>query len=105
MSNFCSLQILETKSPIKGDCIIESDDSDSDDEGPLFALPPPRSHQRKNLSPPASPVRDIINDYLDEESDLPRVGEMINKALNTVEKVTNVSYMSNIYIYVGLNVS
>ena len=95
-TNFYSPSILNVASPRKGFYVVESDEnSESDDEGPLFTALSPCPHQKKNCpSSSASSTRDFVEDLDGEESDLPgerEMTQMISNALITVEKANNVS--------------
>lgn len=80
------------KSPTKEQDIVESseDSSDSDDEfnTPLGSLIPQRSPQMIREKSPPPPTLDI-GDYSDP---VPDMGDLINRAVQSLDNVTGVSY-------------
>lgn len=80
------------KSPTKEQDIVESseDSSDSDDEfnAPLGSLIPQRSPQMIREKSPPPPTLDI-GDYSDP---VPDMGDLINRAVQSLDNVTGVSY-------------
>lgn len=90
------------QSPRNNDYVRNSDE-DSDDEGPLLAAtssPPPV----QTKAPPLPPSEDLAYydfslDPEDEDlTDLLGPREIINKAIKTVEKTSNVRYVSSLKI-------
>ena len=86
---FLFLKILATESPT----IIHDSDvsSDSEDDFPLSSLSairPPVPVRQPSSHPPDSPARDITSEG---EEDHSGVGQLITKAINTIEDVTIVS--------------
>lgn len=83
------LQILATESP---SIIHDSDDSsDSEDDFPLSsfsAIRPSVPVRQPNSHPPDSPAGDIASEGEEDQSG---VGQLITKAINTIEDVTIVS--------------
>ena len=89
-------QILEITSPAKEQQVIESsvDSSDPEDDTPLFSLisqrPPQHVRPIRETSPPP-PTADL-GDYSDGgEIEIPNVGNMINRAMQSLDNVTEVS--------------
>ena len=89
-------QILEVMSPAKEQQIIESseDSSDPDDDTPLFSLisqrpaQPVRPIRETSLPPPTAD----LGDYSDGgEIEIPNMGNMINRAMQSLDNVTDVS--------------
>lgn len=80
------------KSPTKEQDIVESseDSSDSDDEfnAPLGSLIPQRSPQMIREKSPPPPTLNI-GDYSDP---VPDMGDLINRAVQSLDNVTGVSY-------------
>lgn len=80
------------KSPTKEQDIVESseDSSDSDDDfnTPLGSLIPQRSPQMIREKSPPPPTLDI-GDYSDP---VPDMGDLINRAVQSLDNVTGVSY-------------
>lgn len=80
------------KSPTEEQDIVESseDSSDSDDEfnTPLGSLIPQRSPQMIREKSPPPPTLDI-GDYSDP---VPDMGDLINRAVQSLDNVTGVSY-------------
>lgn len=80
------------KSPTKEQDIVESseDSSDSDDEfnAPLGSLIPQHSPQMIREKSPPPPTLDI-GDYSDP---VPDMGDLINRAVQSLDNVTGVSY-------------
>ena len=86
---FLFLKILATESPT----IIHDSDvsSDSEDDFPLSSLSairPPVPVRQPSSHPPDSPTRNITSEG---EEDHYGVGQLITKAINTIEGVTIVS--------------
>lgn len=83
------LKILASESPT---IVHESDvSSDSEDDFPLSSLSairPPVPVRQPSSHPPDSPARDITSEG---EEDHSGVGQLITKAINTIEDVTIVS--------------
>ena len=85
--DYC-LQILATKSPNKFFVEeSESDASDCSDELPLATAL--TTLQRKTVPPPPSSFSDV-----DDEIGDPSMGQLIADAMNTVNNMTNVSYVA-----------
>lgn len=86
------------KSPTKEQDIVESseDSSDSDDEfnAPLGSLIPQRSPQMIREKSPPPPTLDI-GDYSDP---VPDMGDLINRAVQSLDNVTGVSYNNVAYL-------
>ena len=89
-------QILEVTSPAKEQQVIESsvDSSDPEDDTPLFSLisqrPPQHVRPIRETSPP--PPTTDLGDYSDGgEIEIPNVGNMINRAMQSLDNVTEVS--------------
>ena len=86
---------MEATSPAKEQEVVESseDSSDSDDDTPLFSLIPQRPPQPvrpiKETSPP--PTADL-GDYSDGgEIEIPNMGNLISRAMQSLDNVTEVS--------------
>ena len=86
------------KSPTKEQDIVESseDSSDSDDEfnAPLGSLIPQRSPQMIREKSPPPPTLDI-GDYSDP---VPDMEDLINRAVQSLDNVTGVSYNNVAYL-------
>ena len=83
------LKILATESPtIVHDSDVSSDSEDDFPLSSLSAIRPPVPVRQPSSHPPDSPARDITSEG---EEDHSGVGQLITKAINTIEDVTIVS--------------
>jgi len=89
------LQILEVMSPAREQHVDESseDSSDAEDDTPLFSLlsrrPPQPANPIKETSPP--PTADL-GDYSDRgEIEIPNMGNLMSRAMQSLDNVTEVS--------------